>query len=120
VKNEKPAKLKMDKTVAIRLMSLLSAMVIGEKYLDKTSTEFQMLVFSSAELADIMQDSGLMEVLQVAGDPPLVGTDCVNLGNIIAALQTAYADLCPVLMLIETDPSGPAVCDLGKYAPKVE
>jgi len=110
----------MDKTVAIRLMSLLSAMVIGEKHLDKTSTEFQMLVFSSAELADIMQDSGLMEVLQVAGDPPLAGTDCTNLGNIIAALNTAYADLCPILMPVETDPSGPAVCSPGQFLPKAE
>ena len=118
MKNEKPVSLKMDKTVAIRLMSLLSAMVIGEKHLDKTSTEFQMLVYSSAELADIMQDSGFMEVLQVAGDPPLVGTDCTNLGNIIAALQTAYAELCPILMPVEIDPSGPAVC--SPLLPKAE
>ena len=120
MKNEKPVSLKMDKTVAIRLMSLLSAVVIGEKHIDKTSTEFQMLVFSSAELADIMQDSGLMEVLQVAGDPPLVGTDCANLGRIIAALQTAYADLCPILQQIETDPSGLAVCSPGQFLRKAE
>ena len=120
MKNDKPAELKMDKSVAIRLMSVCAAIAIGEKHFDKTSIEFQMLVYSSAELVDTMQDSGLMEVLQAVGDPPLVGTDCTNLGNIIAALQTAYADLCPILMPIETDPSGPAVCSPGQFLPKAE
>ena len=38
---------------------------------------------------------------------------------LIAGLQKAYYELCDTCKPVETDPTGPAVCDLGYFAPKV-
>ena len=51
---------------------------------------------------------------------PAEATDCQKLASLITGLQKAYFELCdtckPVETVVET---GPAVCDLGDYVPKV-
>lgn len=63
--------------------------------------------------------SKLMELITPgAVTGPLEATDCQKLATLIAGLQKAYYELCDTCQPVETDPAGPAVCDLGNYAPK--
>lgn len=62
--------------------------------------------------------SKLMELI-TPGAAALEATDCQKLATLIAGMQKAYYELCDTCKPVEADPAGPAVCDLGNYAPKV-
>ena len=49
---------------------------------------------------------------------PFSHDDCVNLRKLQAQVNQAVYDLCETCNPVEINPTGPAVCDLGNYAPK--
>jgi len=117
-KVDKPIEDGMSKGSAIQLMSILASVVMGPKQFEKSSPEFQMLVFSNAELVDAMME--IISSVDEATAGPIEATDCQKLATLIAGLQKAYYELCEICRPTDpTDPTGPAVCDLGNYAPKV-
>jgi hypothetical protein len=119
-KVDKPIEDGMGKGSAIQLMSILASVVIGPEQFKKSSPEFQMLVFSSAGLVDAIDENGIVEVVNSVDEEtvgPLEATDCQKLATLIAGLQKAYYELCETCR--PADPTGPAVCDIGNYAPKV-
>lgn len=110
----------MTKETAIRLMSILTSVVIGPDQFEKSSPEFQMLVFSSAGLVDAMNEKGLMEIVSSVDEAtvgPIDLTDCDKLRILKATIDQAVYELCDTCR--PADPTGPTVCDLGNYAPKV-
>jgi len=56
----------------------------------------------------------------ILSQPSISHDDCVNLRKLQAQVNQAVYDLCETCYPVETvvEP-GPAVCDLGNYAPKV-
>jgi hypothetical protein len=119
-KVDKPTEDGMSKGSAIQLMSILASVAMGPKQFEKSSPEFQMLVFSSAGLFDAIDEKGVLEVVNSVDEAtagPIEATDCQKLATLIAGLQKAYYELCDTCN--STDPTGPAVCDLGNYTPKV-
>ena len=116
---DKPIEDGMTKGSAIQLMSILASVVMGPEQFEKSLPEFQMLVFSSAGLVDAVNEKGLMEIVSSVDEAtvgPLEATDCQKLATLIAGLQKAHYELCEICK--PADPTGPAVCDLGNFAPK--
>ena len=109
----------MSKGTAIQLMSILASVVMGPEQFEKSSPEFQMLVFSSAGLVDAVNEKGLMEIMSSVNEEtiaPLDLSDCAKLKILKATIDQAYYELCETCK--PADPTGPAVCDLGNFAPE--
>ena len=121
MKTDKPDSLDdgMSKSAAIQLMSILASVVMGPEQFEKSSPEFQMLVFSSAGLVDAINEKGLMEIISSVDEAtvgPLDLSDCAKLRILKATIDQAVYELCDTCRTAE--PTGPAVCDLGNYGPK--
>ena len=67
-----------------------------------------------------MIQKGLAKIVATAAinEQPATHDDCVNLRKLQAQVNQAVYDLCEQCKPVETDPTGPAVCDLGNFAPK--
>ena len=74
-----------------------------EKPVETTNTEIfaQMVTLLVTLLTEVADDASIT----------VAATDCEKLRAMWTKLGNALEDLCPVL-------AGPAVCDLGNYAPK--
>ena len=115
-KVDKPIEDGMSKGTAIQLMSILASVVMGPEQFEKSSPEFQMLVFSSAGLVDAIDEKGIVEVVNSVDAEtvgPIEATDCQKLATLIAGLQKAYYELCEICR--PADPTGPAVCSPGMF-----
>ena len=71
------------------------------------------------ELMTVLEVIGLVKpTTSIEGEAVAEATDCQKLATLIAGLKEAYHVLCETCE--PTDPTGPAVCDLGNFAPKVD
>lgn len=57
-------------------------------------------------------------VMTLIDAKPFSHDDCANLRKLQAQINQAVYELCDTCKPVEADPTGPAVCDLGNYAPK--
>ena len=57
-------------------------------------------------------------VMALIDAKPFSHDDCANLRTLQAQINQAVYDLCEQCRPLQADPTGPAVSDLGNYAPK--